>query len=96
MNHRTSKNATIQRLVECLEYAGEKGMTSWTLSSQLATVCVATVVAEARRCGYDITCEFEGLSDSGRKIYRYRLRGGNDGNGWKRAEDTVSQSKAAV
>jgi len=75
MHHRTSDNATICKLVEVLEAAGDKGKTSWTLSSIMKSVCVGTIVSEARRCGHDIRCEYEGRSKSGRKIYRYRMAG---------------------
>ena len=51
MHHRTSDNATICKLVEVLEAAGDKGKTSWTLSSIMKSVCVGTIVSEARRCG---------------------------------------------
>jgi hypothetical protein len=73
MKHRSAENATIQHLVEVLRMAGNAGMTSWTLAGHLRTICVATIVSEARHCGYDIKCSYERESDSGRHVYRYRL-----------------------
>jgi hypothetical protein len=63
----------IQKLVAFLKERGSMGATSIEISDHCCTPRSASDVSEARACGLDIVASYEGKSDTGRKIYRYRL-----------------------
>lgn len=70
-NLRTSRR--LQRLNALLVSVGEQGVTTWDICNTLGILNPATHISMLRFNGVDVDCRYEGLSEHGAKIYRYRL-----------------------
>lgn len=74
MIHRANHNSPrLKPILDALIKAGPRGVTSLELSMIGKTVAVGTSVSELRHSGFDITCEYQGRTETGRKFYRYFL-----------------------
>ena len=51
------------------------GPTTWDIQSWCGSMAPATDISELRQNGYIIDCEYAGKTATGRKIFRYHLRG---------------------
>ncbi len=72
--HHTGKlTRRIQRLLAFLKVRGYRGATSLEVSRVCGTVSAATDASDLRRCGFNVECSFERMSDEGRRVHRYRL-----------------------
>lgn len=68
------KSSRLRRVLTLLVKRADAGATTLEID-RLANICaVSTAVSELRSCGYEITCDYEGKSEAGAKIYRYRLQ----------------------
>jgi hypothetical protein len=74
------QSARLQRVLAVLETAGPAGVTSRELRDQADVCAPATYVSELRANGYRITCAYEGISQAGARVYRYRLEGDSNGH----------------
>lgn len=63
----------LQRLLALLQRRGRTGATSLEIAIECRTVAAATCVSELRSNGYDVLAVQERDTDSGAKVYRYRL-----------------------
>lgn len=72
-HHASDNSDRIQRIVKFLRSKGEKGATSLEISDACYSPRASSDVSEARACGHNIDCKYEGKSPTGRKIYRYRI-----------------------
>ena len=67
-----SESRRLQRVLELLRSRPE-GATTREIIAATGTCAVNSVAAELRQNGYNIECRYEGQSDEGMRIYRYRL-----------------------
>lgn len=51
------------------------GPTTWDIQGWCGSMAPATDISELRKNGYVIDCKYQGLTSTGRKIFRYHLRG---------------------
>ena len=72
-HHAQLDSSRIQRIITALRNAGSAGCTTMDLNQLCNSTRASSDVSEARSCGVAIDCEYMGLSDAGRKVYRYRL-----------------------
>lgn len=63
----------LQRILSYLKEAGQQGVTSLQIVHSCNVVAPATYVSELRQNGYIVSCDFEGTTPTGAKVYRYRL-----------------------
>jgi len=68
-------------ILNLLTIAGETGLTTWQIQEEAHTVAASTGVADLRKFGWIIDTEYEGRNESGKKVYRYFLRGRRVGGG---------------
>ena len=66
-------SSRIQRVYQALKRAGSKGLTTIRLGEICNSTRPASDASEARSNGIGIACDYLGLSDGGRRIYRYKL-----------------------
>lgn len=69
----THTSPRLKPILDALLRAGPRGVTSLELAMIGKTVAVGTSVSELRANGFDIQCEYQGRTESGRKFYRYFL-----------------------
>ena len=79
INSELSIHPQEQRLYDALEKAGPKGLTSWELVHAARVLALGARLDRMRNLpplghGLKIDCEYEGLSDSGAKVFRYIMR----------------------
>lgn len=67
------KSERLKRILRFLRERAELGATSMEVTDQCSVVAPATYVSEIRRAGFQIECTYEGRSQAGAKVYRYRL-----------------------
>lgn len=72
-HHASIDSDRIQRIVEALRGAGNAGLTTIQLNDICGSTRASSDVSEARACGYPIECQYQGKSESGRRVHRYRL-----------------------
>jgi len=58
-------------LRDLLAIAGAEGVTGAEIASRLHCLNPATEISELRKNGVPVRCEYQGKSESGRRIYRY-------------------------
>lgn len=72
---RIENSKRLQRVLDALLRAGDKGLTTLDLFMATGSMAVHSDVAELRANGYDVTCAMAGKNSSGRRIYCYTLKG---------------------
>ncbi len=73
-NANAEKSIRLQRTLDAFK-AYPDGPTTWDIQGHSWSMSVATDISELRQNGYLIDCEYECRTFSGRKIFRYHLRG---------------------
>lgn len=68
------KSNRLQRTLEILK-AFPDGATTWEIQTLSNSMCPGTDISELRMNDYDIRCQYEGRTSTGRKVYRYTLHG---------------------
>lgn len=63
----------LKKLIDFLRDCGTAGATTFTITLACNTTRASSDVAELRALGVPIAVAYEGKSEAGRKIYRYRL-----------------------
>lgn len=70
---RIETNKTLQRLFAFLREHSVTGATGLEICEALKIMNAATWVSQLRKNGYGVECEYERTTESGAKVYRYRL-----------------------
>jgi len=70
-----AESKRLQRVLEALRAAGPAGLTTREIIAATGTCAVNSVAAELRSNGYNVDCRYEGQSEEGMRIYRYRIIG---------------------
>lgn len=60
------------RLKMTLKLCQGRGHTNWEIRAKTDSAAVHSDCDDLRKLGYLIDCSYEGLSENGRKIYRYQ------------------------
>jgi hypothetical protein len=72
-HHHGGSPQTSDRLRQTLLYLADGNWhTTLDIQSVTGSVAVSSDVGDLRKCGYNISCEYQGLTENKRKIYRYR------------------------
>ena len=72
-HHASIDSDRIQRIIKALSDAGRSGLTTIQLNDICGSTRASSDVSEVRSCGIPIRCKYEGQTDSGRRVFRYRL-----------------------
>ena len=74
MNARNPKTSgQLGHILEFLQERGTSGATTAEVCEYCGTLNAATCVSELRHSGYNVVCKREGISEEGRRIYRYYM-----------------------
>jgi len=68
-------SARLTRTLRYLNYCAGYGCTTAQLQAATASMAPATDVSELRQSGYLIDCTNEGISTTGRRVFRYVFKG---------------------
>lgn len=72
-HHASKDSPRIVKLVAFLRQRGTTGATSLEIADACTSTRPSSDVSEARACGIQVDCSYEGATETGRKIYRYRI-----------------------
>ena len=67
------RSPKMQAMLAFLRDRGAHGATSIELAQRFNLVAVATEVSALRHNGIAVDCEYEGETETGRRVYRYRV-----------------------
>ena len=70
----SEKSARLQRTLAVLE-GFPSGATTWDIQSLTSSMAPSTDISELRQNGYGIDCQYAGKTTTGRRIFRYILKG---------------------
>ena len=73
-NANADKSYRLKQTLDVLR-AFPDGPTTWDIQGWCGSMAPATDISELRQNGYVIDCEYAGKTATGRKIFRYHLRG---------------------
>ena len=74
MNHaKLATSGKMQAMLAFLRERGTAGATSMEIAQRFHLVAVATEVSALRHNGIAVSCEFERVTETGRRVYRYRV-----------------------
>lgn len=73
-NANADKSYRLKQTLDVLR-AFPDGPTTWDIQGWCGSMAPATDISELRQNGYVIDCKYQGLTSTGRKIFRYHLRG---------------------
>ena len=68
-------SAQLQRLHAYLKQKGDAGASGLELAVECRILNPATLVSHLRANGVPVDCQYERRSESGAKVYRYKLNG---------------------
>ena len=63
----------LQQLLALLQDRGSTGVTGWEIADRIGVLNPATEISQVRHNGYRIDCTLERVTESRRRVYRYRL-----------------------
>ncbi|MDE2102239.1 MAG: hypothetical protein KGL39_33645 [Patescibacteria group bacterium] len=72
-HHSTLKSPRLKILLAFLRECGDAGATTIQITEACRTTRASSDVSELRANGIRVEDSYEGMAESGRKIYRYRL-----------------------
>jgi hypothetical protein len=70
---RLSRSPRLQAVLEILSERGRIGATTREIQLETGSVAVHSDVAELRANGLTVCCSYDGLSERGRRVYRYAI-----------------------
>ena len=70
----SERSVRLQRTLAVLE-GYPVGATTWDIQALTSSMAPSTDISELRQNGYDIACEYAGKTTTGRRIFRYILKG---------------------
>lgn len=70
-----TRSFRLHRALDYLKSCRQMGCTTAELQSMTGSMAPGTDVSELRHAGHLVSCDYEGRTKSGRKIYRYRYVG---------------------
>ena len=70
---RVATSFRLRRVLEALRAAGDHGLTTRDIIAATGMCAINSIAAELRADGYSVSCEYEGMTSMGQRIYRYRL-----------------------
>jgi len=73
MNAAGPGSRRLSSLLTFLRQRGAEGATSAEIRDRTGSVAPGTDVSELRANGHSVACVFQGVTASGRKVYRYTL-----------------------
>lgn len=68
-----SNSGRLQAVLAYLRAKGDEGATTRQLIAATGCCAINSIVAELRAGGIAVECDYEGTTDKGARIYRYRL-----------------------
>lgn len=63
----------LQAILDLLRERGPKGATTREISETTGALNPATEVSALRHNGFSVSCEYQGRTETGSKVYRYWL-----------------------
>jgi hypothetical protein len=72
-HHSTLESPRLAKLLAFLRQRGQHGATTFEITAECLTTRASSDISELRANGIQVDCSCEGMTETGRKINRYKL-----------------------